>query len=204
MASNPVSGQIKSLPVHKMVATPILAAIEAHEAACAAYSDFFDRVCLDENGMARTVRFAYQQAERSEDGEATGITLQRVIDLPLFAVLPMPSFGVDKVDVDFEIEIQNVEESKSATDSKIDVSVKYGFGPWGVKAHGSVSHHKEQTRKTDTRAKYSFHVEASRQEPPEALQRIIEAVIRDVSSPIEKDKAPKLPAPTGAGAGTGG
>ena len=200
--ANPVSGQINSLPVHKMVATPILAAIDAHKAACAAFSEFFDQVCLDEKGNARIVRFGYQQAERTDEGDATGTTLNRVIDMPLFAVLPMPSFGVDKVTVDFEIEIQNIEESKSATDAKIDVSVKYGFGPWGVKAHGSVSHDKVQTRKTDTRAKYSFHVEANRQPMTEALARVTDAIIRDVTQPVAREHAPALTDGNGGGGAT--
>ena len=198
--ANPVSGQINALPIHKMVATPIVAAIEAHEVACAAFATFFDKVCLDEKGNARIVRFGYQQAERSDDGEATGKTLNRVIDMPLFAVLPMPAFGVDKVEVDFELEINNIEETKSATDSKLEVAVKYGFGPWGVKATGSISHHREQTRKTDTRAKYSFHVEANRQPMPEALARVTEAIIRDVTNPIDKAKAPVLTGGDGGGA----
>ena len=134
----PVAGQISALPVHKMVATPIIAAIDAHKAACGAFAEFFDQVCLDENGDAKIVRFGYQSIERDEEGQSTGQSVKRVIDMPLLAVLPMPAFGVDKVEVDFEIEINNIEETKSATDSKVDVSVKYGFGPWGVKANGSI------------------------------------------------------------------
>ena len=50
----------------------------------------------------------------------------------------------------------------------------------------SLSHSSEQTRKTDTRAKYSFHVEARKQEQPEALMRIVEVMVNAATNPTSE------------------
>ena len=190
--ANPTGQIIKALPIEYMVAQPLIAAIKAHVMAAQAYADFFKSACLYEDGGVRMVRLTYAEQETGDDGKATGKHIERVVDVPFFALVSMPSFGMDKVTVDFELEINTVEETKQATDASLEASVKYGFGPWGVSVKGKVSHHRESTRKTDTRSKYSFHVEASRQDPPEALMRVIDHVLNGTSHPVDAKDAPKL------------
>lgn len=197
--ANPTGQILKSLPIEYMVAQPLIAAIQAHVMAAKAYADFFKAVCLYEDGGVRMIRLTYAEQERDDAGNPTGHHIQRVVDMPFFAAIPMPSFGMDKVTVDFELEISTLEEAKNATDASLEASVKYGFGPWGVSVKGKVSHHRESTRKTDTRSKYSFHVEASRQDPPEALMRVIDHVLNGTSHPVDADKAPKLNGGKGGG-----
>jgi hypothetical protein len=194
------TGQIiKSLPIEYMVAQPLIAAIKAHVMAAQAYADFFKSACLYEDGGVRMIRLKYAEQETDDEGNATGKHVERVVDVPFFAMIAMPSFGMDKVNVDFELEISAVKASKQATDASIEASAKFGFGPWGASVKGKVSHHRESTRKTDTRAKYSFHVEASRQAPPEALMRVIDHVLNGTSHPVDSDKAPKLNGGKGGG-----
>jgi hypothetical protein len=177
-----------------MVAAPILAAIKAHVAATQAYADFFKDVCLVENGGVRMVRFTYEESVHDDAGNPTGQVEKRIIDMPLVAAIPLPAFGVDNVTVDFDLEINTVDEKKSKTATEVAVSAKWGFGPWGVQVNGKVSHQRESTRKTDTRSKYAFHVEASRMEPPEAVNRVIDHILASMK-PIAADKASALAAP---------
>lgn len=201
MANNPVSGLIGSLPIEHMVAAPILAALKAHVAATQAFADFFTDVCMYKDGGVKMIRFLYEQTEMDDAGNPTGKVNKRAIDMPFFAAIPLPAMGVDKVNIKFELEINTIEENKSKTETSIAVDVKYGFGPWGVKVQGKLSHARENTRKTDTRSKYSFEIEASRQEPPEALMRVIDAIL-EVAKAVPAESAPKLPEP--APAPTGG
>lgn len=201
--ANPTGSTIKSLPIEYMVASPLLAAIKAHVMAAKAYADFFTSVCLFEDGGVRMIRLTYEESERDDAGNPTGKSFKRVVDVPFFAMVPMPSFGMDKVNVDFELEINTMEEAKQATDASLEAGFSYGFGPWGVSVKGKVSHHRESTRKTDTRSKYSFHVEASRAEPPEALTRVLDHVLNGTSAPIDADKAPALPTRSDKGSGGG-
>ena len=190
--ATPVAGIIKSLPIEHMFAAPIMAGIKCHREACKAVADFIDEVGLNEDGSVKMVRFAYKEAEHDSDGNATGKSLERVIDLPFIAMVPLPALGVEKIVVDFELEVNTSESKSSSTEAKASVKAKLGFGWWSVSMSGSVSHKSEQTRKTDTRAKYSVHLEAGAQPPTEALMRVIDAMTAATVRPIAKDKAPAL------------
>lgn len=70
---------------------------------------------------------------------------------------------------------------------------------------GQVSHKSTQTRKTDTRARYAFNTRVKRQDPPEALMRVIDFLTDAATKPVmlpnteaqNKDALPesKLPMP---------
>jgi len=125
-------------------------------------------------------------AELDADGKPTGKQLPPVkyeAQVPFISMVPLPALGVDKVTVDFELEVSTSDSSTSSTETEASVSGSVGF--WWVKAKFSakVTHKSEQTRKTDTRAKYSFHVEAAQHEPPEALMRMIDMVVDSVTKP---------------------
>ncbi|VWC14596.1 hypothetical protein BDO18943_05476 [Burkholderia dolosa] len=66
---------------------------------------------------------------------------------------------------------------------------------------GRVSHKSEQTRSTDTRAKYSIHTQVKRQSPPEALMRVIDFLTEAATKPVvtegnAKDVKPLPATPT--------
>ena len=75
------------------------------------------------------------------------------------------------------------EEQKSSTSGEASLEAKIGWGPFSVKIHGKVSHHKEQTRKTDTRAKYTINVAAKRAGPPEGMMRVLDAMVDEAARP---------------------
>jgi hypothetical protein len=193
--ANPVGGILKSLPISTMFAAPVQAAIETHTQACKAVAAFIDEVGMTEDGQVRMVRFSYKEAEIDESGEATGKSIDRVIDIPFIAAVPLPAIGVELVTVDFDLEVSTSESSSSQTESKGSFSAKAGWGPFSVKMSGSVSHKSQQTRKTDTRAKYTVHLEARKQEPPEALMRVIDCLTNAATKPLPAAKAPALPKP---------
>jgi len=197
MPANPIGGIIKSLPMSSMFAAPVQAAIETHTLACKSVAAFIDDVGMTEDGQVRMVRFAYNEAEMDTEGNATGTTLERSVDIPFIATVPLPAIGVELVTVDFELEVSTSESKSSETEKKGNFSAKAGWGPFSVSMSGSVSHKSEQTRKTDTRAKYSVHLEARKQEPPEALMRVIDILTNAASKPLPAAKAPALPDDSG-------
>lgn len=192
MPANPIGGVLKSLPIETMFAQPMMAAIDTHTAACMKYAEFIEKVGLNPDGTVKMVRFEYQETVMGEDGNPTEDKVQRVVDAPFFSLVPQPAFGVDKVTVDFELEVNTSESSSKETEAKASLSGSVGFAWWKVKFSGSVSHKSTQTRKTDTRAKYSVHMEGSRGETPEPMMRIIDAITNARTKPIQKDKAPEV------------
>lgn len=66
---------------------------------------------------------------------------------------------------------------------------------------GSVSHKSEQTRSTDTRAKYSIHTSVKRQPMPEALSRVVDYLTNAATKPAQRaeDQPATLPATNSSG-----
>ena len=191
--ANPIGGILKALPMDSMFAAPIQAAIKTHTLACKSVAEFIDEVGMTDKGEVRMVRFAYKEAQMGEDGEPTGTIVDRSVDIPFIATVPLPALGVELVTVDFDMEVSTSEQSSKESEAKGSFSAKAGWGPFSVKMSGSVSHKSAQTRKTDTRAKYTVHLEARKQDPPEALMRVIDILTNAATKPLPIAKAPPLP-----------
>jgi len=190
--ANPFSSIFQSLPIGTMFAAPLMAAIDCHTAACAKVADFIDRVGFNlADKTVRMVRFAYQ--ETVFDAQGKPVVVDRIADVPFLAMIPLPSLGVKAVNVDFDLQVDTSDTQMSSNEVGASLAGSIGIAWFKVEFKGSVTHKSEQTRKTDTRAKYTVHLEVDRQDPPEALMRVIEAITQAVTRPIPKTQAPALP-----------
>lgn len=189
--TNPFGGIFQSLPIGTMFAAPLMAAIDCHTAACAKVADFIDRVGFNADKTVRMVRFAYKETTVDAQGKPT--VLDRVADVPFLAMVPLPSLGVKSVGVDFDLQVDTSDTRMTSTEASASVAASIGIAWYKVEFKGSVTHKSEQTRKTDTRAKYTVHLEVDRQEPPEALMRVVDAITQAVTRPLPKEAAPALP-----------
>lgn len=170
-----VSQVLTALPLKEVFAAPLVAAIEAHNSACSALEQFIERVGRNpKTGEITTLQFRYSQ--QSGSGEPA----QRSIEVPLIAMLPLPAFAVDRLSVDFEVKIDAGEAAADSNSKELGGELALGYGPVALKLKGSVASKSEQTRKSDTSARYTVHLEASRQPMPEAFQRVVEALIAEV------------------------
>src|SRR3990167_100000 len=166
-----IGSVINALPLDRMIGGPLQAMVNAQIQASKAYTDFLMSICI-QDGKAVNIEFDYD--ENQVDAEGTfKQAVRKTIRVPLLAAITHPNICIEDGSVDFELEVTQSEESKSETAAEVGVDASIGWGPYKVQMHGKVSHKAEQTRKTDTRAKYSIHTGAKRQEPPEGLMRII-------------------------------
>ena len=94
---------------------------------------------------------------------------------------------VDEIDINFDMEVSTQTASKSSTDSSAELSVKAGFGCWSASFTGKVSHHSENSRKSDTSAKYSVAVKG-KQEKPEGLMKVLDMLNNSIGK--QKGSAP--------------
>jgi len=177
--ASPVGGIIKSLPIGAMIGEPVRAMIDADQMAKKAYADFIQAVGfveeVDAGGKKRSsvrmVRGSVRQLQRDKAGNPTNTILENVVDVPLLSlILPRP-FGPSKGRVEFDMTVETSDMSSSSTEGKAEFEAKVGWGPFSASFKGSLSHKSEQTRKTDTRARYAFWLEMDREEAPEGLQR---------------------------------
>lgn len=183
-----VSKVLSSLPLKEVFAAPLLAAIEAHNSACSALEQFIEKVGRNpQTGEVQRLQFRFAQQDDS------GVTHQRTIELPMIAVLPLPSFGVDRLTVDFDVRIDAGESDSASSGKELGGELGVGYGPLSVKLKGAVSSKSEQVRKSDSSARYTVHMEASRQPMPEAFNRIIDALVAEI---MPKRSTPALTAPS--------
>lgn len=192
MALDPsfTGGVINALPMDKMISAPLQAMIQAQTDASRAYAEFLQTVCI-KDGKAVTVDFEYDESIVDSEGKLVGIQ-SRTVRVPLMSTLTHPVVCLEEGTVDFELEVtqSEMETNATAAEAAIDGSVNWGI----VKARFSakVSHSREQTRSTDTRAKYRFHTVIKRGQPPEAVMRIIDFITEASTKPVVREDRPML------------
>ena len=71
------------------------------------------------------------------------------------------------------MEVSAQSASKSSTDASAELTAKAGFGCYSASFTGKVSHHSENSRSSDTSAKYSVSVKG-KQEKPEGLMKVLD------------------------------
>ncbi|MCG7568914.1 DUF2589 domain-containing protein [Pseudoalteromonas sp. CNC9-20] len=196
-----VGSVINALPLDRMIGGPLHAMITAQVQASRAYAEFLMTVCI-KDGKAVNVEFEYDETQVDTEGNFKG-TIRKTMRVPLLAAITHPNICVEEGSIDFELEVTQSEESHSETSAEGGFEAKMGWGPFSVKVHGKVSHKSEQTRKTDTRAKYSIHTAVKRQGPPEALMRVIDFLTDAATKPVvigdgSPTSADALPADTKA------
>ena len=167
-----IANQFTGLPIENLIAAPLLAASEGQKSLAATTAQFITEVGMDSSGNTKSVKFQY------EDG-----TEQVALDVPLLSIINIPSLCVDSIDVEFDMEVSTQSASKSSTDSSAELTVKGGFGCWSAQFQGKVSHHSENSRSSDTSAKYSIYVKG-KQEKPEGLMKVLDML----NSSIGKSK----------------
>nr|WP_088578812.1 DUF2589 domain-containing protein [Burkholderia ubonensis] len=172
----------------QMIAGPLKAMISAQTQAAKSYADFLMQVCI-QGGKAVAVQFDYDETLVDESGVSKGV-VQKTMRIPLLAAIVHPIIAIEEGTIDFEMEITQSEKASSSTEAGGEFKAKIGWGPVSVNLSGRVSHKSEQTRSTDTRAKYSIHTQVKRQQPPEALMRVIDFLTDAATKPVvAADKA---------------
>ncbi|MFJ4351179.1 DUF2589 domain-containing protein [Pseudomonas sp. NPDC089428] len=192
MTDNSLIGSvINSLPMDKMIAAPLQAMIKAQVSASKSYADFLMQVCIQE-GKAVAIQFDYDETLVNEQGEYQGV-VSKTIKVPLLAAITHPNISIIEGNVEFELTINQFVEDTSNSSKEGSLKGKVGWGPFSVSVKGSISNHSEQTRKTDTTARYKFNTRIARQEPPEALLKVIDFLVGASTKPVvvKGDEAPR-------------
>lgn len=177
-----IGSVINALPLDRMIGGPLQAMVNAQIQASRAYAEFLMTVCI-KDGKAVNVQFEYDETLVDTEGSLQGVQ-RKTMRIPLLAAITHPNVCIEDGSIDFELEVSQSEESHSETEAGGGFEAKIGWGPFSVSMHGKVSHKSEQTRKTDTRAKYSIHTGIKRQGPPEALNRVIDFLTDAATKPV--------------------
>lgn len=195
-----IGSVINALPMDRMIAGPLQAMVQAQVTASKSYADFLMQVCV-QDGKAVGIQFDYDETIVDEQGQPQGV-VKKTLQVPLMAAITHPNIAIENGTVEFELVINQMSEDTSARDMNAEGAASLGWGPFKLNVKGSVSHKSSQTRKTDTRARYAFNTTLKRQDPPEAMMRVIDFLTEAATKPIiAKDvtqQSPALSAPSQA------
>ena len=173
-----VSDKFRGLPMRDLIGGPLIAAAEAQEKLASTAWDFYQRIAFetDSSGkptdQTRLLKFKLNRPI-VEDGVVRKV-VEQTVEAPFIGLVPIPSLLIDRIDVDFQMEVTdtNTEKSSSSVDASTNISAKWFAAK--VEVAGKVSSARENTRSTNQTAKYQVHVTASQQLQTEGLSKLMD------------------------------
>lgn len=157
MALVKMAEEFGGLPMESLIGGPPQAACDAQTMLAGATARFIEEVGLVKEGeVVRTVGFSFYRANGDDgNGPASGKSGN---EYPAGDGQSL-SLSIDLVDITFDMEVKSSETQSEIDDKKGELEAEMGLqiGPFSMKAKvkGSISSHKENTRKSDNSAKIS-------------------------------------------------
>ena len=187
-ADSNVTDKFKGLPMRELIAAPLIAAAEAQQELAATAWNFYKQIAFDDNGKtARVLEFDIKRPIQ-QDGKMT--TMSQSVKAPFIGLVPIPSLLIDRVDVDFQMEVTDTSNVKSTTNAEVEA--KASAKHWFINAEisGKVTTARENTRMTNQTAKYQIHVTASQQPQTEGLSKLMD-IMASCIEPITNESNSK-------------
>lgn len=154
-----MASQFKGLPMADLIGGPLRAACDAQIALANATATFVKVVGFkpptegdDANavGDIRTAQFKFTRSRMKDDGTGTEDE-DVVMDVPLLAIVKVPSLFIDTVDITFDMEVKSSSSQKESEDKAGKFSADMEAG-WAVSASRSMSRARwPPTRRTPAR-----------------------------------------------------
>lgn len=169
-----VAKNFRGLPMRDLIGGPLIAAAEAQRNLAAVAWDFYQKIAFEQSGETTKTRLVEFTVDRpvQQDG-ALKMTSQQ-IKAPFIGLVPIPALLIDRVDIDFQMEVTDTNTEASST--RAEAASKVTGGWWVTKAEvsGKVTTSRENTRTTNQTAKYQVHVTASQQPQTEGLSKLMD------------------------------
>lgn len=163
-------------PIKELIGAPFRAVMESQVALAASTHEFIELIGFDEEGDLKTIDFNVPVANTEDNGSIS--YSNKKIKTPILSVVPIPSLMIDKVSVDFQLEVNTAVSSQDTKNDYKEKNKKTNLmGARKTELIGKITESRENTRKTSQGAKYNFHVEAKMQDKPEGLQKVLDLII---------------------------
>lgn len=182
-----IGEQFSGLDMKNLIGAPLSAAADASVQLAHSTADFINTVGLDKNGKTRTAVFKFNQIGKNEDGSLENREMS--VDVPLLAIVPIPNLQIDEVNILFDMEVKQSEQSESSSDYGGSFSGTANFGIFKATISGSVSAHSSNTRSSDNSAKYHVDVSATNHGTPEGLARVLDMMAANIAPAIASSTA---------------
>lgn len=187
-ADSNVTDKFKGLPMRELIAAPLIAAAEAQQELAATAWNFYKQIAFDDDGKtARVLEFDIKRPIQ-QDGVMT--TMPQRVKAPFIGLVPIPSLLIDRVDVDFQMEVTDTSNVKSTINAKVETKVSGKSWLISAEISGKVTTARENTRMTNQTAKYQIHVTASQQPQTEGLSKLMD-IMASCIEPITNESNSK-------------
>jgi hypothetical protein len=166
-----VSGILSSLPLDKLISTPLMSACTAQVQLSKATVDFIQQVGFDKDGNLKMI--SMNLTEEDVSGGRHDVSM----NIPLLTIINTPCLYIQNVNIDLIVEVDAMSAKKTTSESEntssFGLQVEGGYSGWGFNC--SVAAQYETTAKLsstvanndklNTKAKYSIHLEAENRQP---------------------------------------
>ena len=186
-----------SLPYEEIFGAPLSAAISAQERASNNTASFLLRVGFQEDketGVKKAINVSFEHTIKKSDGTDSVET----ITMPLIAMIPVPNLMIESGVITLDVEISQSAEVKENINAGGELEGKVGWGPFSVSLKAKASYSKENTRKTDTRAKQHIELKVAQCPLPEGMNMVIEQLRNGSLDKPTPNTQPAIPAPAPA------
>lgn len=185
-ADSNVTDKFKGLPIRELIAAPLIAAAEAQQELAATAWNFYKQIAFDDDGKtARVLEFDIKRPIQ-QDGVMT--TMPQSVKAPFIGLVPIPSLLIDRVDVDFQMEVTDTSNVKSTINAEVETKVSGKSWLISAEISGKVTTARENTRMTNQTAKYQIHVSASQQPQTEGLSKLMD-IMASCIEPINTESS---------------
>lgn len=185
-ADSNVTDKFKGLPMRELIAAPLIAAAEAQQELAATAWNFYKQIAFDDDGKtARVLEFDIKRPIQ-QDGVMT--TMPQSVKAPFIGLVPIPSLLIDRVDVDFQMEVTDTSNVKSTINAEVETKVSGKSWLISAEISDKVTTARENTRMTNQTAKYQIHVSASQQPQTEGLSKLMD-IMASCIEPINTESS---------------
>jgi hypothetical protein len=185
-ADSNVTDKFKGLPMRELIAAPLIAAAEAQQELAATAWNFYKQIAFDDDG--KTVRVLEFDIKRPIQQDGVMTTMPQSVKAPFIGLMPIPSLLIDRVDVDFQMEVTDTSNVKSTINAEVETKVSGKSWLISAEISGKVTTARENTRMTNQTAKYQIHVSASQQPQTEGLSKLMD-IMASCIEPINTESS---------------
>ena len=197
--------QFTGLPMDSLIGGPLNAAAKANAAMAATQTKFMLDTCFNKKDPKKDdytpimIKMSLTRGVIDETDTSNGVKIKEMetrFDLPLLTIIPLNSLAVDKVDINFEMEVKSSfseesnESHENSSSGEASFEAKVGWGPFSATVKGSASYDSKDSSSHSTHyqksnsAKYTVNVHAGQLPLPKGVNTIIEAFTKAIE-PIE-------------------
>lgn len=167
-----VANAFRGLPIRELIAGPLLAANEAQQQLAMTSWNFYQKIAFADDG--KTTRCLEFDLERPVQ-TPTGVSKTDIhVKAPFIGLVPIPALLVERVDVDFQMEVTDSSTSKTTDSAELTTTASAKWFTCSMSIQGKVSSARENTRSTNQTAKYQIHVTAAQQRETEGLSKLMD------------------------------